>query len=121
MIVAANITIRDYQSKLDSSNSNFRRLAIDSFGINLINSYYNIFKIKKLFTIKQRVFQNIAYYSIDEFEAYYGPIRYIVDLTDIDMLETYLLSLEEGKIKPILKGSLLQKIFYPDQNLSFII
>lgn len=59
--------------------SKVNRFAVDQFGLCLINNRYFINKVTMIFenSFDEKIYSNLAYYSLEELEQTTGPLRYL--------------------------------------------
>ena len=109
----------------DYPKINDRHFAIDYFGIFNINCHYAPYKIKVFWknSQPQKIIQNLAKYDIQEFYANVGNLRYIEFSTIPNELNDFLEKVKAdttGKIKGVMNGSYIQKMYFPNASEPFI-
>jgi hypothetical protein len=83
-LIAVQTILQDKQKEMDSVQVNeYRRFAIDYFGLYLINCYYGPYKIQRFWGDSQphKAFYTMTQYSYEEFIDNVGPMRYMVKIT----------------------------------------
>lgn len=119
------MVLQDRQKRMDGNKADdYRHFAIDYYGMSLINCYYGPYRLLSFWKDDQanKAFQSMTQYTSEEFLANIGPIRYIADITPTKDMNYFLEETKKASLKPIMHGSFIQKILFPDsKDLPFIV
>ena len=122
-LIAVQVVLQERQRTIDAARlDGFRHLAIDDYGLQLINCYYAPYKLKSFWGNEQtkKAFQSLSQYPQEELFANIGPMRYIARITPVGTMSDYLVETKNGQRPPLLMGSFLQRIFFPAGTQPFL-
>ncbi len=122
--------MKDKQKAIDSlaSKDSYKLFAYDYYGIYFLNSNHGPYKLRTFYQFwRPRVkpfysgYHDFAKYRLEDFYEYSGQIRFFTRLYHQEQMNNYLEASAHGNDVTIYRGSLLQKLYYPEGNFPFVV